>query len=290
VVANAVAFGANNYLFSLANAIGITLQEKTTHALDQRLVGEIDLIEHLERPEYLDRLSMLRTEGVWFGNVSGVLQLPAVLLNVFATAGLLFAIDPVLALVPLAGLPSFLLDRRSERTLRAAEERAAPARRLRRRMLELATDPDAAAEARLFEAGVEELARFDAADAEYQHGLDAAGVRGAIYSICGWAIFSLAFAGSFVVVVAGIRDGHLPLAALFAMVYLVRLASFQASVSLNTIAVIRRTVTATRNYLWLVDHAAGQMTGATLRNDLPAAGSLRFRDVASGIRAPSGTP
>ena len=55
VVANALAFGANNYLFSLASAIGITLHEKTTHALDQRLqqmVGGMSGIEHLERPDY----------------------------------------------------------------------------------------------------------------------------------------------------------------------------------------------------------------------------------------------
>ena len=287
VVANAIAFGANNYLFSLANAIGITLQEKTTHALDQRLqglVGEIVGIDHLERAEYLDRLSTLRTQSFWFGNVSSVLQLPAVLLNVVATAALLFAIEPVLALVPLAGLPSFLLDGRSERALRTAEERSAPSRRQRRRMLELATDPNAAAEARRFEAGAEELARFDAADRAYQHELDTAGLRGAVYSVIGWVIFSLAFAGSFVIVSTGIRDGHLPLAALFAMVYLVRLASFQASVSLNTIAGIRRTVTATRNFLWLLDHAADVAVPNEPHRELPTPGALRFRNV--GFRYP----
>ena len=41
---------------------------------------------------------------------------------------------------------------------------------------------------------------------------------------------------------------------------LVRLASFQASVSLNTVAAIRRTVTATRNFRWLRDHAAEHAT------------------------------
>ena len=281
VVANAVAFGANNYLFSLANAIGITLHEKTTHALDQRLqhlIGEIDGIEHLERPEYLDRLSTLRTQSYWFGNVSPILQLPQVLLNVAATAVLLFLIDPVLALVPLAGIPAFLLDGRSEETLRAAEERAAPARRLRRRMLELATDSDAAAEARLFGTGTELLDRFNDADRVSRHELSVAGARGAAYSILGWAIFSVAFAGSFVVVAVGIRDGDLPLATLFAMVYLVRLASFQASVSLNIVAAIRRAVAATRNVLWLTDHAT-EVAGPVDGRHLPEAGTLRFEDV-----------
>ncbi len=285
VPANAVAFGANNYLFSLQHAIGLTLQEKTTHALDQRLqglVGGIAGIEHLERPEYLDRLSTLQTQNYWFGNVGHVLGLPAVLLNVVATAALLFAIEPVLALVPFASLPSFLLDGRAERTLRAAEEASAPSRRLRRRMLELATDADAAAEARLFEAGREELARFDAADAAYQRMLDVAAVRGVAYSTIGWALFAIAFAGAFVVVAGSIRDGRLPLAALFAMVYLVRLASFHASVTLNSIAGIRRTIAATRNFLWLADHAV-ERQGPAVREvgarALPSAGTLRFRDV-----------
>jgi ATP-binding cassette subfamily B protein len=63
------------------------------------------------------------------------------------------------------------------------------------------------------------------------------------------------------------------------MVYLVRLASFQASVSLNTVAAIRRTVTATRNYLWLGDHATEQGAAGAGTSELPPAGALQFRDV-----------
>jgi hypothetical protein len=72
VVANALMYGGINYTFNMRQADRITLQEKTTHALYQRLqelVGDIEGIEHLERPDYLDRLSTLRTQSFWFGNV-----------------------------------------------------------------------------------------------------------------------------------------------------------------------------------------------------------------------------
>ena len=282
VVANAIAFGANNYLFSLANAIGITLQEKTTHALDarlQELVAGIDGIELLERPDYLDRLSTLRAQTYWFGNVSAILGLPQVLLNVVATAILLYAIDPPLALVPLAGLPAFYLNGQGETILRRAEDSAAPARRMRRRLLELGTDADAAAEARLFGTRDELLDRFLSADNSYRRTLDAAEVKGTLLSIVGWLIFGVAFAASFVVVATGIRDGQLPIAALFATIYLVRLASFQASVSLNAVASIRRTVTATRNMLWLDDRAREAAPATAPAAPLPATGSLRFEAV-----------
>jgi ATP-binding cassette subfamily B protein len=279
VIANAIAFGANNYLFSQANAIGITLQEKTTHALDRRiqaLMASIEGVDLLERPDYLDRLSTLRAQTYWFGNVTSTLQLPQVLLNVVATAILLFAIDPPLALVPLAGLPAFSLNGRGEALHRRAEERVAASRRMRRRLLELGTDPDAAAETRLFGTRGELLDRFLAADATYRHELNRAELAGTLLSILGWLIFAVAFAASFVVVATGIRDGHLPIAALFATVYLVRLASFQASVSLNTVAALRRTVTATGNLLWLNDRVTEERPASPRTAPVPDGGALRF--------------
>ena len=63
------------------------------------------------------------------------------------------------------------------------------------------------------------------------------------------------------------------------MVYLVRLASFQASVSLNSVAAIRRSVTATRSLLWLEDQAGTDAAHLAGTGPLPAPGALRFEGV-----------
>ena len=170
-------------------------------------MGGLDGIEHLERPDYLDRLATLRTQGQWFGSVGALFELPALTLNVAISAVLLVAIDPLLLLVPLGMVPSIVLTGRSERALQAAEATVAVDRRLRARTFEMATDPAVAGEARLFGAAGELLARHAAADQRVAAAMNRAGVIDVLLSATGWAFYAMALGLVFVVVVSGIADG-----------------------------------------------------------------------------------
>jgi ATP-binding cassette subfamily B protein len=107
-LAAAITVGGLWYCNNLRQFLRLTLNERTIHRLDQQIqafVGGLDGIEHLERPDYLDRLATLRTQSWFFGNVGILFELPALALNLVISAILLVAIDPRLIFVPFAMLP-----------------------------------------------------------------------------------------------------------------------------------------------------------------------------------------
>jgi ATP-binding cassette subfamily B protein len=278
--------GLGSYFFHVRTVIRLTLQERTTHALDlglQELVGDMAGIEHLERPEYLDRLTTLRAQSSAFGNLSPILEFLPLILNVLLSAVLLALVSPVLLIIPLTGLPAIWLNGRGERSLQRAEAAVAAERRMRRRMVELGTDPAAAGEARLFEAGVEVRERFDAATDTIQRAFDRATVIQFGLAIASWTIYAAAVGLGFAVVGLGVIGGTISVGNVLLLLYLVRLSSYQADVTLNNIASIRRSLTATAGYLWL----AGERDRVRMPDglaELPPAGTLRFEHV--GFRYP----
>ncbi len=278
----AVTMGGLWYFNNLRGFVNITLRERTTHELDVRLqglAGGIPGIEHLERPEYLDRLATLRAQGHSFGNIGDVLSFPALTLNVVVSAILLASVDPVLLVVPFAMGPAIYLSGRSERVLRAAEEEAAPARRLRARMLVMATDSSVAGEARLFDARAELVRRHAAADQRIDGILARAGVANVVLTGAGWAVYALAFGFVLVVAVGGIRAGRLVVGDLFLAYYLVRGLTWQTQYFLYSIGDVQRTIAATSGYLWLADHAAAAREATGAGRPMPGPGELRFDHV-----------
>ncbi len=281
-IATGLAVGGLWYINNLRQFVRQNLNEKTVHRLDQGLqtfVGEIDTVDHLEQPDYLDRLATLRTQGQWFGNVVGLFELPALSLNVVISAALLFTVDPLLLLVPLGMVPSVILTGRSERVIQDAETAAASDRRMRARTFELATDPAVAGEARLFASGTELLARHAAANRRVAVVMNRAGWIDILFATVGWAFYAVALGLVFVIVVSGIGAARLTIGDLFLTFFLVRGLTFQAQFTLYAIREFRRTLTASRGYLWLADHAAAEERRERRGEPLPAAGPLRFEGV-----------
>src|SRR5690606_22662596 len=113
-------------------------RDRLTIALESHvaeLQASVSTIAHHERPDYLDRLSVLRDQ---------VFVLDHMYMSIFGTAGwilrlaitvaLLVSIHPVLALLPLFALPTVLTAAWRPGAERAAEERGASARRLARHL------------------------------------------------------------------------------------------------------------------------------------------------------------
>lgn len=282
VVAAGVTMGGLWYFNNIRHFVRITLQERTTHLLDrrlQRLIGELPGIDHLERPDYLDRIATLRAQSMWFANVAAIFEFPALTLNVALTGALLAAVDPALLLVPASVLPAIWFSRRAEAVLQGAEGRAAALRRLRLRLFEMAADPAVAGEARLFDARNVLLRRHAAADRQVNHILRWAGIADIVLVFAGWAVFVVGFALVLVVVVGGIRAGRLGIGDFFLAFFLVRGLTWQAQFFLYSIGNLQRTVTATRNYLWLERYAAEAEVRRGSAGSSPATGALDFDHV-----------
>ena len=185
-------------------AIGMKLREKATLYFDTRmaqLAAGIHHLEHHERPDYLNELSILQH------NHQQLVGLQDALVNNFATvlrlglAVLLLArVQPLLILLPLAGIPSVLATVRAQRNRQRVEEQVAPKRRLVLRLFSIGTTRDAAKEVRLYGIGDELLARSDAARAEIYELEDRADRQAAALGALGWLVFGLGFVGSMALV------------------------------------------------------------------------------------------
>src|SRR5467141_900126 len=132
-------------------------RDKVTIALEShvaRLQASAATIAHHERPEYLDRLAMLRNQ---------VFVLDHMYMSLFSTCGwilrlgvtlaLLISIHPALALLTLFALPTVLTSIWRPGVQRSADERGASANRLARHLFTTATTAPPGKEVRVTRIG-----------------------------------------------------------------------------------------------------------------------------------------
>ncbi len=182
-------------------------RDRVTIALEShvaRLQADVSTIEHHERPEFLDRLAMLRDQ---------VFVLDHMYMSLFTTCGwilrlvvtlvLLFSVHPLLSLLVLAAIPTVVMSTWRPGVERAVEERGTVSRRLARHLFELATTAAPGKEVRVTNTG-DELARRqrEALDTWYR---PVASTRwtSAFWHSFAWLIFGLAFVGAVVFVASG---------------------------------------------------------------------------------------
>lgn len=114
---------------------GMTLRERATHAIEQRVVAltaGIATIEHHERPEYLDRVQLLLRANFSLAEaVSSVFDNVSAIVLLASTTVLLATVHPALMLLPLAALPAFAAGLVKDRIAAAWDERMGPLWRLK---------------------------------------------------------------------------------------------------------------------------------------------------------------
>jgi len=179
-------------------------RDRVTIALEShvaRLQATVATIDHHERPEYLDRLAVLRNQ---------VFVLDHMYMSLFTTCGwvlrlgvtiaLLVSIHPALALLALFALPTVLTSTWRPGVERAAEEKGAAANRLARHLFDTATTAPPGKEVRVTRIAPR-LARERRAAWERWFGPIGAARRGsALWHAGGWLIFGAAYVGAVVFV------------------------------------------------------------------------------------------
>lgn len=165
-------------------------------------------LDHFHDPEFLNTAAVLRQRRAELGTAFAAVVEN---LNVFARfAGatvLLASADPVLALLPAAVLPLVAAVRLQERLVSRAEMGSAETDRHRRDLFQLACDPAAARELRVYRLGGE-LARRHRAAATTVLGLrERARLRGTAAVTAGWAVFVVALTAGLYLTVHAVRTG-----------------------------------------------------------------------------------
>ena len=212
VVVSAIGLGvtatATWFLVTVSTRVQRRFRDKVTIALEShvaRLQAAVATIAHHERPEYLDRLAMLRDQ---------VFVLDHMYMSLFSTCGwilrlgvtivLLASIHVALVLLAVFAIPTVVTSTWRPAVERAAMERSAQANRLARHLFTTATTAPPGKEVRVTGIG-RRLATDRRLAWEYGYGGIATARWGsAAWHALAWAVFGGAYVGAVVFVSTGL--------------------------------------------------------------------------------------
>jgi len=272
-----VSAAASWFLRIVSTRVQRRFRDKVTIALEAhvaRLQATVVTIAHHERPDYLDRLAMLRNQ---------VFVLDHMYMSVFATCGwilrlgitiaLLASVHPALALLAAFALPTVLTSTWRPAVERAAQERAGQANRLARHLFTTATTAAPGKEVRVTGIGRRiAAARRDAFERGYAP-IAAARWGSAVWHTLAWAVFGAAYVGAIVFVAAVVKAP--PADVLLVLAAGSRLSAYVGA-TVGEIGFLRGFwMDGSRRLAWLEDYAASLASQA----DRPVPGAL-----ARGIR------
>ena len=184
-------------------------RDKVTIALEAhvaRLQATVATIAHHERPDYLDRLSVLRNQVFVLDHMyMSVFSTCGWLLRLGVTLALLVSIHPALALLAVFALPTVLTATWRPAVERAAYERGAPASRFATHLFQLATTAAPGKEVRVTGIGGWLAGERREAWERWYRLVSAARWGSAAWHTLAWAVFGSAWAGAVTFVSAVLR-------------------------------------------------------------------------------------
>jgi ATP-binding cassette, subfamily B, bacterial len=256
-------------------------RDKVTIALEShvaRLQASISTISHQERPEYLDRLAVLREQ---------VFTLDHMYMSVFSTAGwilrlavtvaLLATVNPVLILLVVFAVPTVAATSWRPIVERAAQEHGAQADRLARHVFTLSTTASSGKELRALGIGAALAGQRRASWERWYAPVAAARSASSTWYAAGWAIFALAYVGAIVLVAAGPRAN--PASAVLVLTAGARLSSYLSG-TVSEIGFLRGMwMDGSRRLAWLEDYANATAQRADLAAPARIAEGIRFEHV-----------
>ena len=252
-------------------------RDKVTIALEShvaRLQATVATIAHQERPEYLDRLSMLRNQVFVLDHMyMSLFSTLGWILRLGVTMGLLLSIHPALILLALCAVPTVWTSTWRPAVERSAQERGAQTSRLARHLFTIATTAASGKEVRVTGIG-ERLIRERRAAWERWYG-PVSGARwgSAWWHALGWAIFGSGYVAAAVFVAYGLGAPASDVLLLLAAG--ARLSAYIGA-TVGEIGFLRGFwMDGSRRLAWLEDYAAALEASG----DLPAPAVLR-----TGIR------
>jgi ATP-binding cassette subfamily B protein len=214
VVAAAVGLGvsaaATWILRTVSTRVQRRFRDKVTIALEAHvatLQASAATIEHHERPDYLDRLAMLRNQVFVLDHMyMSLFSTCSWILRLGVTVALLISIHPALILLAVFALPTLWTSTWRPAVERVAWESRASANRLARHLFDTATTAAPGKEVRVTGIG-SRLARERRDAWEWWYaGVSKARWDSAMWHALAWAVFGGAYMGAVVFVASGLRS------------------------------------------------------------------------------------
>src|SRR5262245_7435946 len=272
----AVALGGSSaatlFLRTVSTRVQRRFRDKVTIALESHVAGlqaSVVTIAHQERPDYLDRLSVLRDQ---------VFVLDHMYMSLFSTCGwilrlgvtivLLMSVSPALVFLAVFAAPTVLTSTWRPAVGRRAQEAGAPSSRLARHLFTTATTAPPGKEVRVTGIG-DRLVHDRRAAWENWYGLVADARRGsAVWHTLAWTVFGCAYVGAVVYVSSGL--GAPPGDVLLVLAAGSRLSAYIGA-TVGEIGFLRGIwMDRSRRLVWLENYAASLVAKA----DLPVPAAL----------------
>ena len=255
-----VGLSAANRLMAWASLnVRMRLREHTQLYLDSHLMGltaGIPGIAHHELPEYLDSVERLRMERPYLANpFNPISWTTASLLQAVTVVVLLAGVDPLLALLPVFGIPAAVASARAEQRSIELLDQQAERSRVLRHLMDLTTEVEAAKEVRIYGLAGELLGRrrqlFD--ELERERALQSIGNVVRIGS--SWMLFALAYGAALWRTVDAAQAGRESIGAVVLVLTLgAQLNSQLADLAYN-VAWFARSLRAVRRLVWFTEYA-----------------------------------
>ena len=192
------------FLRVISDRLQRKFRDRVTIALEShvaRLQASVATVAHHERPDYLDRLSVLRDQVFVLDHMyMSLFSTCGWILRLAVTIALLMSIHPVLALLAAFAMPTVLTSTWRPGVERAAEERGASANRLARHLFATATHAAAGKEVRVLRIAQRLIEQRRAAWERWYGPVASARWTSALWHTVAWAIFGAAYVGAVVFV------------------------------------------------------------------------------------------
>ena len=261
------------FLRTVSTRVQRRFRDKVTIALEShvaRLQASVATIAHQERPEYLDRLSMLRNQVFVLDHMyMSLFSTLGWILRLGVTMALLASIHPALLLLAVFAVPTVLTSTWRPQVERSAQEHGAQANRLARHLFTIATTAPPGKEVRVTGIGERLVTERRAAWERWYGPVAAARWGSALWHALAWATFGLAYVGAVVFVSSGLRAPAS--AALLVLAAGARLSAYIGA-TVGEIGFLRGFwMDGSRRLAWLEDYAAS----VAASGDLPLPAALR---------------
>lgn len=197
-------------------------------------------IGHLDRADFADNTGLVR-DGL-FGStraLEAVLQLAGLVLQTAITAGILIALNPFFAFLPLCAVVPVLLERVAQNAVESAREQTAERLRLNKHLIELATSIGSVRELRLFGSENELLDRQRSTWDEVTAAMWRSQLKAAAYRAIGQGFFALGYGGAIVLELASALNRHASIGDLVLVITLAVQVSVQVSGALGLLSLLQ---------------------------------------------------
>jgi len=276
-----VSAAATWFLRTISTRVQRRFRDKVTIALESHvahLQASIGTIAHQERPEYLDRLSMLRNQVFVLDHMyMSVFSTLGWILRLVITMALLMSIHPALILLVVFALPTVATSSWRPAVERVAQERAAQAGRLTRHLFTLSTTAPPGKEVRVTGIGERLLRDRQSAWERWYRPIVTARRESALWHAAAWAVFGLGYVGA-VVFVAAVQRAPSE-SVLLVLAAGARLSAYVGA-TVGEIGFLRGFwMDGSRRLAWLEDYAASVAARGDLRVPATLNRGIRFDHV-----------